>query len=453
MNRHTRIVSALNRTASRLLTPLLVIGWCAGAIVVQPAREASAQSQSQSQFAPRTVVPVGEGVPLRSGAGSAWYPVATLGSRHVLRADAEVDGWLRVAYPPGTPAVVRADEAALREAEGKVVLQRRSRLRAYNPADPVFDECYRAVFDEFLAPGVEMRYLGPVRSRAGEAMGYLVEPPAGAKGYVLARDVREARPDEAARPPERVAAPASRPNAPATRPPGAPAQPVTLPSQPSATQASPAGDGSQPPATSDPAIAEPVQPLPAAPMHSGPTLKQLDRAFEQMQREPLDAADPRELIEQYERYADSLPNDAAGERARRYIDARIQVLRLRIEARNMMPSIQALDQAAREADAKYAQAVDRLIPNREYLVVGRIQPSTIYDGKRLPLMYRVTAVDGLVGRTLAYLVPTPQFDFDQLIGTIVGVLGESTAEPSSLVSIVTPTTVDVLEAAPGAAPK
>ncbi len=457
MTRHTRNVSAPVALAFRVAWRGALIASLAAAIVAMPARETL--GQTQAAFTPKHVVPASEGVPLRCGAGSAWYPVATLGPRHVLRADADVDGWLRVMYPPGTPAVVRADEATLREAEGKVVLQRRSRLRAYNPADPVFDECYKAIFDDYLPPGAEMRYLGPVKSRAGEIAGYLVEPPTGARGFVLARDVRDARPDEAARPSERVSVPAARSAAPATRPAGAPSQPVTLPTQPSANPTTPPaggatsvpGQGEQPSSTT---TAAPIEPLAvsSASMHTGPTLKQLDRAFEQMQREPLEAGDPRELIEQYERYSDNLPDDSAGVRAQRYIDARIQVLRLRIEARNMLPSIQALEQASREADSKYAQAVDRLIPNREYLVVGRVQPSTIYDGKRLPLMYRITAVDGQVGRTLAYLVPTPQFDFDQLIGTIVGVLGESTAEPSSLVGIVTPTTVDVLEVAPGAPP-
>src|SRR5690606_12199369 len=100
-----------------------------------------------------------------------------------------------------------------------VVLTRRSRLRAYNPSSPVLEECYKAVFDQFLLPGVEMKRLGEIKTRDGASGGLLVEAPPGASGFVLAREVRPATPAEADRFASRAPAVA------------APTRPVTPPSE------------------------------------------------------------------------------------------------------------------------------------------------------------------------------------------------------------------------------
>ena len=71
----------------------------------------------------------------------------------------------------------------------------------------------------------------------------------------------------------------------------------------------------------------------------------------------------------------------------------------------------------------------------------------------MPLMYRLTSIDAGVGRTLAYLTPEPERDLDKKIGAVVGILGDGTLDPSAMVNIVRPTTVDVLRPAGEGEPK
>jgi len=141
---------------------MVAIAFGAAAIIAPGAIAQAPANQAAAQTWPRQVVPAAEGVVMRCGAGVAWYPVAAIPPGSVLKADAEVDGWLRVEYLPGTTVVVKADEADLKESEQKVVLNRRSRLRALSQADPVFEESFRPVFEEFLAPG---RFLPSSRGR------------------------------------------------------------------------------------------------------------------------------------------------------------------------------------------------------------------------------------------------------------------------------------------------
>lgn len=404
---------------------------------------------------PRAVTPTADGVLMRCGPGAAWYPVATLKPGMVLRADTEVEGWLRVDYLPGMNVVVKADEGDLKEAEGKVVLSRRSRLRALSSADPVFDESYKAVFEGFLAPGTEMRYVGTIKNRAGENAGYIVAAPAGAKAYISAREVRDAKPEEAAAPVKAV----EQPKALSTPPAGTPAQPVTQPTaaptttslpvsaDPTAQSTTPpAGDSTPAPTPTTPVETAPLEP-PPPPQAKGPTIRQLDRAYDELMAKPLAEADPQELIEQYNQYADNLTGEPGSGRTVKYVDTRVQLLKIRQRAREMLPEIQSLEDATKNAADKYRLTIDRLIANREYKVVGRLYPSTVYDGTRLPRMYRLISIDPGVKTTLAYVIPVPDHQLEQKVGSIVGILGDGTIEPSAMVEIITPTVVDVLRSA------
>lgn len=423
-----------------------------------------ASPHARAQGAPaesRAVTPGAAGVMMRSGPGAAWYAIATLAPGMILKSDKDQEGWLRVEYVPGMQVVVKADECDLKEAEGKVVLTNRSRLRALSQADPVFEESFKAVFEEFLAPGLELKYIGPIKNRAGEVAGYIVVPPAGAKGYVSAREVRDAKPEELAAPakpaetPKIAPAPAvTAPSAPASAPTSAPpaSAPATTPSEPPVAQPAPT-ESTTPPATSttptETVEIKPVEITPPAPppQPKGPTLRQLDRAFDDLMKQPIADSDPQELIEQYNQMGDALSNEVGSGRTIKYIDTRVQLLQLRQRARDLLPEIQALEDASRNAAENYRITVDRLIANREYKVVGRLYPSTVYDGTRLPQMYRLISIDPGVKTTLAYVIPVPEHQLEQKVGAIVGILGDGRIEPAAMVEIITPTVVDVLRSA------
>ncbi len=455
---------------------VLAVVLCAGGVVspVTPLLE-----PAYAQAAERYVAPVADGVQMRCNPGSAWYSVATLDSGTVLSVIRTTsEGWLEVAYPAGTRAVVKDEEVQVDQATRTATLTRRSRLRAFSPANPVLDECFKAIFDDFLEPGTTLRVEGRIQNLEGKPSGYVVVAPAGATGYVLASEVRDATPDEVSAFRASGAAIASAPAA-ATPAPSRPADSGAVqlsdaadaPAQAETESAPVSGEltmgqtgqqeslpGSMPaeqqpaPAQTQITEAQPSPVLPAPRPQSGPSLNQLDAAFARMQRQPVASTDPTELIEQFERYAQQLMDDGAPQRSIDYVDARIQVLRLREELR--MTGVR-IDQLATRVDGvqeTYEQTLARLANGREYLVVGRLMPSSLYDGERMPLLYRLTSIDATAPRTLAYVTPQPGMELDSKTGAIVGVVGDSGPDTNPSVSIVRPTKIDILQAASASRP-
>lgn len=204
---------------SALIRPVLALAACAAPALLLTAPP-SAHAQDVSVVKPYWVVPQTEDVKLRCHHGNLWYPITTVGTGTSLLVDGEIDGWLRVAYPPGTPVVVRSTEAELSADRTMVKLTRKPRLRAFNKENQFLEECYKSVvLDDSPNPGTELRYLQSVKTRAGDVGGYLVEAPAGSKGFILATDTRRATNEEINR--ATTAAPA------ATTPPAPSPAPVT----------------------------------------------------------------------------------------------------------------------------------------------------------------------------------------------------------------------------------
>ncbi len=81
---------------------------------------------------------------------------------------------------------------------------------------------------------------------------------------------------------------------------------------------------------------------------------------------------------------------------------------------------------------------------RGYQFVGRLVRSSVYDGARMPLMYRMVSVNESIPRTLGYIVPDDALGIPTKLGEIVGVLGTSELDPALNLRIVTPTRIDVL---------
>jgi len=463
-----RSIRRMHSEVSRSSGLVLVI--CAGSLVAPAGLAPLAPEPVLAQAAERYVVPRAPGVQLRCNPGSAWYSVATLGEDTVLRVVGTAgEGWLEVAYPEGTRAVVKDEEVEVDQATRTATLTRRSRLRAFSPTNPVLDECFKAIFDDFLEPGTKLRIEGRIQNLEGRPAGYVVVAPPGATGFVLASEVREATPAEAraladASPSSASAAADDAPLAPgaasgdevelADASESASSEPERLvmgqgdaaPSQ--AADAVPAFERRMDEAQRAPSARPSTQePAPSRRVSSTPSLKQLDAAFTRMQKMPVSSTDPTELIEQYERYVQRLIDEGAPQRSIDYVDARIQVLRLREELRMTGSRIESLADKVAGVEETYQETIDRLADGREYLVVGRLLPSSLYDGERMPLLYRLTSIDGAAPRTLAYITPEEGLELDSKTGAIVGIIGENSLDRNPSVTIVRPRTVDVLQAA------
>ncbi len=441
----------------RLHSHAWILGIALGAMCAMFTPAHTAAASTQVQAAPDSyVVAKRDGVRMRCRAGSIWYVVSELKAGQVLRVTGERDGWLAVEYPPGTPAVTRIERVELREntkGEEVAVLTRKSSLYAYNADEPTRDTSYAAVFggkDE-LEAGTALPILGTIDRRGGTLGGYLVSPPRGAVGYIqpLAADVRSATESEVKLFLETsgwgTEATDDDPDV------GTPAQPTGAGDE-QTTDDEAEGDGASSDeatvtddGTADGSASESTgdaeEPVTDPYERAERELGSLDEAFQRVLRTPMEQAELSGLIDSYEALRTSVPADEIGDAFRDAIDVRLALLDIRAELQRVAMDASALE--ARVQDTPDAQAVERS-NSLGYEAVGRLMPSLIYNGERLPLLYRVVSVDTAYGRTIAYVAPREDMNLASALGAIVGVHGIATTEQDRRVPILTPERVDVL---------
>jgi hypothetical protein len=401
-----------------------------------------------------------ERAPLRSGSGLTWYAVSELPRGTVLRLDGEIDGFFRVAYPSGTPSVVKVAEGELdREAE-EVRLTRRSPLWAFNRTEPYADQCYKRVFsDNPLPPGTRLSFLGPMQDRKGELAGFKVVTPGGALGFVAPGDVRPATDAETRAWLDARDAPGA--EAPAEPPPAATAEArgrveptmdraepaeAGRPGEPEAASPEPAGDE---PEMEMVAVEDRPAPADAAvdPVAGGDVLELLDDTFERVMATPLGEARFEELILAYTTYRDTVATGEDAVLVREYVDARLEALEIRQRLQAQLGRLETIESGAVEADEGYRAYLRGVAEARGYDVVGRLTPSMIYDGRRAPLMYRVLSITPGSQRTIAYVMPGEGYDLRSLAGSIVGVRGRSETSELGRAPVLAPDEIERLNVA------
>jgi hypothetical protein len=169
----------------------------------------------------------------------------------------------------------------------------------------------------------------------------------------------------------------------------------------------------------------------------------LEPIFRKVWAQPVIDAEVDELIAQYEQAITSL--GSAAPRRKAALDQRLEALRFRREYQATLRR-QADDRA--QLDQQTIRMQDQLrewTRTRVYTIVGTLQPSTVYDGQRLPSMYRVVSVGGTSPRTLGYIRKTDQLDLDRYLGQVVGVIGQAEVDRSLQLNLITPVVVDPLK--------
>ncbi len=358
---------------------------------------------------------------LRSGEGTRYYAVAKLGAGQVLRVDGLGPEWARVVYPAGTPAYVPADSATPDSGAGTVTLTqavspRAASLRTGGPAGS-----WKPATPQALAVGTRLKLLAPEVVGEGAGRAYLVEAPSSARGFVPLGALGRATP-------EQISAHL------ATMPPDA-----AVP----ATTSEGAGEAARPPVVIEQKPAEPTEAERRA-----ASIRQLEATFEAVRKQQTDDDEIRALIAEFERAIGELGDapGAAGLRAR--MTQRIEILRLRLDLQARLREMTGAQQTLGADAAALAEKIAAFERSRRYDIVGRLTASTIYDGTRLPLMYRVQSVGPAPTRTLGYVKPPEGEDtlgLGNKIGQIVGIVGEVMVDPSLRLSIVTAVRVDPLE--------
>ena len=174
------------------------------------------------------------------------------------------------------------------------------------------------------------------------------------------------------------------------------------------------------------------------------SIENLEAAFRALAAQPVADAELDALIGEYRRFAATLPDTEENRLWRTLVDNRMALLEIRLDVQEQLRALEAANIEANRASDAIAARLAKLNRTRPFALVGRLTPSTLYDGQRLPLMYRLESVEAGAGRTIAYLVPSPDVDLNGKLGSIVGVEGSSRLDPALKLRIVSPTALVTL---------
>lgn len=451
-------------------------------------RLALAQSGDLEAIPPKWVAVVAADTPMRCGDLDRYYAIARFDAGDLLQVDGQSDEWVRVRYPSAvTPFVPAGDARPV--GDDRVELTEASGLRAPSLLMGLAGS-WKSVYDPPLPAGTRLRIVGVEANAEGETTGYRVEAPAPpsvkthAHGFVRASGVRNATVTEVerylatlkGRAPETANQPAV--EAPATTEPATteseaaepePAddsllEPMVRPGEEGSSGApdivakveAPASDAGEPAdvieqggdqgeaETTDGPEMAPDAPRPAEVEGlTAAELKDLEAAFEsarKLPREELDVA-LDELLAEYQRAAHETDEPIVT----RALNQRIEWLELRIATRDQRRRLASVMAEVDQREADLQRRVEQWQDSRSFTIVGRLLPSRVYDGVRLPLMYRVESVEPLsYSRTIGYIRPGEGDDLARYTGQVVGIRGLSGFDRELRMTIIEPREVEVL---------
>lgn len=182
-------------------------------------------------------------------------------------------------------------------------------------------------------------------------------------------------------------------------------------------------------------------------MRNAARIKELDQAFDRVNAQPLGEAEYETLIAEYERTIQTLSGQLSP-RQRALLEQRLNILKFRKDLRQQQLALLNESSTTQQQNQQVLQNVAQVEATRVYSIVGQLQPSTVYNGQTLPLMYRIQSVGTSVPRTLGYIKPDPKFALDSKLGQIVGVIGESSVDRELKLNVITPVRIDLLQGIP-----
>lgn len=447
---------------SRLLLALAATGLAAAAFAQSPSPAPSATSGPPGAPAGKTApepyhaMIARDGVELRCGAGTFYYPVATLKAGTLVKVLGEDSGWLKVAYPDGLRVLLRAEDVTA-DASGKTVkLAKAGSLLHANLNGGAAAAWSRVVLEHEPQPGTEFAVLDSTKKSDGSVSHYAVAAPAGTFGYVNRDLARRLSPEEYAAAIAKPAAPAPATPAPApatTTPSGEtpagekPASIPMTPINPMPQEGTPAAPPSTQPAEAPaaaPAVVTPVAPKVDPRVAETAALAAL---FKRIQAQGPEEAEFEQAIVAFNDAISKAGTSPADQRYADHLRKYVEVLQLRKDLRDANRRAATGTQALEARHADISRQLAELEKLSVYRVIGKLLSSTVYDGTRLPKLFRVVSPEPGSGRTLAYVQPAEGLDLEGKLGRIVGIVGDSRLEESLRANLVTPKRVDVLSLA------
>jgi hypothetical protein len=168
-------------------------------------------------------------------------------------------------------------------------------------------------------------------------------------------------------------------------------------------------------------------------------LEKLEAVYHELLEEPIETAEVLPLRDLYLKLADEHPES---KRIVRYASARAEQLEIWADLQQRRAELGRLRKRL-ELSAEEAEAMRlALEATANYVAVGRLAASTVYDGERLPELYRIQ--DASTARTIAYLRPSDEFHLEEMLGQLVGIVGKKTYDEGLRLNLIEPERIDLL---------
>jgi hypothetical protein len=411
-------------------------------LTLSPLFIASPSLAQAASTSPSWAVVTGNAVNVRSGpSAQSAYAFGKLRQGDVVRIVREEFGWARVA-PDGAAfgevfAYVPADRRVSLSADGNVAtVAARTELRAPNlesGASP--DKSWKQIGS--VEQGATLAVLGSVKGERETV--YKVRVPASAEAWVnmtFLRPATEAEASAAVASANAAAAPIA--------PMPAPAAPVTTSPDLANAPAIPPLMGQPAPAAETVELGEtrPAAPkAPAAPkfVSQRAKLDELEQQFKLVRTQPEASAEFAALKAKYDELVDASELTSS---VRSVSLARSQQLELLMDTQRSMQELESRRAQADSNRREIAKLVLDIQRRADFTAIGVLNASAVYDGNRLPELYRLC--DPMTGATIAYVEPNPDIAMGPMLGTLVGVKGGSQVDPALRVTVISPLSIDLL---------
>ena len=164
-------------------------------------------------------------------------------------------------------------------------------------------------------------------------------------------------------------------------------------------------------------------------------LRDLDTRMLPLFLKPLEQQPIDRMIEAYERLLQdqSLPEDD-----RQIVARRLAALR---HNQHWAEALRPITEAKMQIEPTESPVQTQ--PTVRYGAVGKLVASRVYDGQRLPRMFRL--VDPLSHRTIAYVEPGGPIQAHKVLGRIVGIVGDQQYDAALKLHVILVSRVDILE--------
>jgi hypothetical protein len=123
-------------------------------------------------------------------------------------------------------------------------------------------------------------------------------------------------------------------------------------------------------------------------------------------------------------------------------NTRAEQLVLLAEAQRGAQELAALRGQLGQRSQAMVQIITDIQRRADYTAVGILNASVVYDGQRLPQLYRIT--DPQTSQTIAYVLPNESLPMGTMVGTLVGVKGGKEFDSALNINVIAPQVIELL---------